>query len=73
MMPTWCANSWAVEGPLMPSVLLILGKEQGPSGWMRWTVMEKNLVFGNAIPMAGGGTTAGIRRMQELSAQVSSA
>lgn len=35
--------------------------------------MEKNLIFGNALHMAGGGTIAGIRRMQELSAQVSSA
>ena len=35
--------------------------------------MEKNLAFLSAVPMAGGGRTAGIRRMQELSAQVSSA
>lgn len=34
--------------------------------------MEKNRVFGNAVHMAGGSTIAGIRRMQELSAQVSS-
>lgn len=35
--------------------------------------MEKNLIFGNALPMAGDATIAGIRRMQELSVQVSSA
>lgn len=35
--------------------------------------MEKNPIFGNVVHMAGGGTTAGIRRMQESSAQVSSA
>ena len=35
MMPTWCAGSWAAVWPLMPQVLLILGKDQGPSGWMR--------------------------------------
>lgn len=33
--------------------------------------MEKNLAFLSAVPMAGGGRTAGIRRMQELSAQSS--
>lgn len=33
--------------------------------------MEKNLVFHNAIHMAGGGKIVGIRRMQALSAQVS--
>lgn len=71
-MPTWCADSWAAEWPLMPLALPILGKEQGPSGWMRWTATEKNLAFGNADHMAGDGTTAGIRRMQESSARVSS-
>jgi hypothetical protein len=35
--------------------------------------MEKNLIFGSAIHMAGEGTIAGIRRMQESSVQVSSA
>lgn len=35
--------------------------------------MEKSLVFGSAVHMAGGGTTAGTRRMQESSAQVSGA
>lgn len=33
--------------------------------------MEKKLVFGNALHMAGDGTIAGIKKMQELSAQVS--
>lgn len=35
--------------------------------------MERNLISGNAAHTAGGNTTADIRRMQELSAQVSSA
>lgn len=35
--------------------------------------MEKKHVFGSALHMAGGAKIADIRRMQELSAQVSSA
>ena len=35
--------------------------------------MERNLAFLSAVLMVGGGRTAGIKRMQELSAQVSSA
>ena len=35
MMPAWCAGSWAVEKPSVPLSLLPLGRDQGPSGWMK--------------------------------------
>ena len=33
MMPTWCADNWAVEKPSKPLSLLPLGRDQGPFGW----------------------------------------
>ena len=66
-MPTWCAGSWAVEKPLSlhPS-----GRDQGPSGWMKWTAEERSPKCGGALPGDGSNTTAIIKKMQESSTQV---
>ena len=69
-MPTWSADSWAVEKPSMPLALLPLGRDQGPFGWTTWSAQEKSPTCGGALPGAGGSTTVITARMQESSAQV---
>ena len=69
-VPVWCAGSWAVEKSSVPWSLLPLGRDQYPSGWIMCIVKEWSPTCGSALPRAGGGTTAVMRRMQELSAQV---
>ena len=70
MMPVWCAGSWAVEKPSVPWSLLPLGRDQDPSGWIVCIVEEWSPTCGSGLPGAGGGKTAVMTGMQELSAQV---
>ena len=70
VMPTWCADSWAVAGPCLPQEMPTLDRAKGPLSWMTWPVEAMRTICGAALTKAGSLITVDTRKMLESSVQV---
>ena len=69
-MPTWCADSWAVDMQSQPQEMPTLDRALGLLFWMTWPVQDTRTICGAALTEAGSLITVDTMRMLESSVQV---